>query len=191
MTDKQRRMFFREWNKARKAMIARDPSLEMLSAEQWREKRIEMQAKALRVPEHSETASGRFTLSSKHLNEREIDLCIGKWKELQNNDDFDSQVRQARQPVFRIRYLCINAVHQIWRAKGEEIETSAAVKYVDGLARKRFGRELMELPAVDARKVLSMLETHKNRLEKRNNDYGRQGNENAEQGRLQKSAVLH
>ena len=165
-------MFFREWNKARKALIARDPSLEMLSAEQWREKRIQLQANALGVPEHSDSASGRFTLSSKQLNEREIDKCIGRFKEIQDPSDFSSQLRQTKQPVFRIRYLCINTVLKIWKATGDyDTDAEDAVKkaenYMNGLAKKRSGKPLMELSETDARKVLSMLETHRIRLEKR------------------------
>ena len=147
--------------------MERDPSLEMLNAEQWREKRIELQAKALDVPEHSGTASGRFTLSSKHLNEKEIDRVIARFKEIQDPSDFSVQERQVKQPVFRIRYLCIQSIMQASQMKGQEMDEDDAAKYMDGLSKKRFGRTLMELGKDDALKVLKMLETHRIRLEKR------------------------
>lgn len=147
MTKAQTCLYFREWGKARKALLKAHYEPKEADA-----RRLEIHAEVLGIENFDPTLKPhRSAVSSKRLNNATLDKVLAAFRAISDSSNLKAQIDADNQPLKR-------ATAALRHLQARMLATN---DYVDGIAHSMFRRALKHCTLNQVKKVIAALNTHR------------------------------
>lgn len=147
MTKAQTSLYFREWGKARKALLKAHYEPKEADA-----RRLEIHAEVLGIENFDpELTAHRLAVSSKRLNNATLDKVLAAFRALSDSANLNAQIDADNQPLKRAT-AALRLLQSRMRVSND---------YVDGIAHSMFRRPVKHCALNQVKRVIAALNTYR------------------------------